>query len=166
MSHASIPSGWHRGYLVSAAATGALLGLALLTPWLGVGWRLALMEFFSTLCHQEPARSFSANGHALGVCHRCIGIYAGLFGGALVYPLIHTFLQKRMRGVAIALAMPVAFDWGLGVLGLWANTPLTRVSTGAAFGVALGLALTLGLVDIFKRKPQAQPRGNPYEGAA
>lgn len=166
MSHATIPSGWLRGYIISAAATAALLGFALLTPWLGVSWRLGLMEFFSTLCHQDPARSFSTNGHALGVCHRCIGIYGGLLGGALVYPLVHTFLEKRMRGVAIALAIPVAFDWGLGVLGLWANTPLTRVSTGALFGLALGLALTLGLVDIFKRTNPVQPRGTPYESAA
>jgi uncharacterized membrane protein len=158
-----MPIGWPRGYVVSILATTALLGLALLAPWLAPGWRFGLMEFFSTLCHQDPARSFIANGHPLAVCHRCIGIYVGLVSGALVYPAVHGALEKRMRAVVIGLSVPMAVDWGISVLGLWANTPLSRVSTGALFGLALGLALTLGLVDIFKRTSRVQPRATSCE---
>ena len=34
---------------------------------------------FSFFCHQSPERSFALAGLPLAVCHRCSGIYLGLF---------------------------------------------------------------------------------------
>lgn len=34
-----------------------------------------MYDFFSRICHQDPARSWFLNGHPLPVCIRCASIY-------------------------------------------------------------------------------------------
>src|SRR5438552_1508774 len=41
-------------------------------PLLGLSW---VYEFFSRICHQDPARSWRIFGEALPVCIRCASIY-------------------------------------------------------------------------------------------
>lgn len=36
-----------------------------------------------TFCHQDPARSPHAFGHTLALCYRCMGLFSGIFIGAL-----------------------------------------------------------------------------------
>lgn len=36
-----------------------------------------------TFCHQDPARSPQAFGHTLALCYRCMGLFSGIFIGAL-----------------------------------------------------------------------------------
>jgi hypothetical protein len=43
-------------------------------PALGAAW---LYEFFSTICHQDPSRSWHIFGGTLPVCIRCASIYFG-----------------------------------------------------------------------------------------
>ncbi len=41
-------------------------------PMLHLGW---VYEFFSRICHQDPARSWHLSGAVLPVCIRCASIY-------------------------------------------------------------------------------------------
>ena len=87
-----------------------------------------IYKFFSFICHQMPSRSFHLEDHSFAVCSRCFGIYFGLFGGFLVYPLF-----RRIEGVEplprlwLFLALiPMGIDWSLGFFGTWENTHFSR----------------------------------------
>ncbi|MDP9262857.1 MAG: DUF2085 domain-containing protein [Acidobacteriota bacterium] len=45
---------------------------------------LAILWFFSPVCHQDPARSFWIFGAPMAVCARCLGIYLGAAVGAWI----------------------------------------------------------------------------------
>ena len=44
----------------------------ILAPVLGLSW---VYDFFSAICHQDPARSWHLAGEPLAVCIRCASIY-------------------------------------------------------------------------------------------
>ena len=132
---------WGRWAAISGGLL-ALLVLIVLPPMVAPPWRGILMEGFSAVCHQLPARSPHIHGTALAVCHRCLGIYGGLALGALLAPVIpqwagtiHTYTRYALLGALI----PLGADWLAGVLNLWTNTPISRVATGGLVGVVAGL---------------------------
>lgn len=97
---------------------------------------------FSPICHQLPERSFHFCGYPLAVCHRCAGIYFGLFLGMLLP--IRKSMQFRFplsrRLFVLCICMPMLLDVSLSSLGIWASTPLIRFATGLIFG-SLGVFL-------------------------
>lgn len=128
-------------------ATGVVLGLVVLPPFVSESVRAALYAAFSPVCHGLDARSFHLHGEALAVCHRCTGIFAGLFGGTLLWPFARRFETRLTQHAGFVLGLsllPAAVDWSLGVTGLWANTPATRSLTGALFGSVAGVYLARG----------------------
>jgi uncharacterized membrane protein len=143
------------------AAWACLAGVALL--WLGViagaplaaaGGREAtafvIYQGLKTVCHQMPERSFWVAGHPLAVCARCSGIYAGFAGAVLLYPLARRLQRMdtpRRRWLILALA-PTAFDFMLGITGLWANTHSSRFLTGAWLGAWAAFYVVPGAVEI------------------
>jgi uncharacterized membrane protein len=131
-------------WVLAAVATGLVLGLAVLPPFVPEGLRAALYVAFSPVCHGLDARSFHVHGEALAVCHRCTGIFAGLFAGTLLWPFVRRSEASLSRHAGLVLGLsllPAAVDWGLGVTGLWANTPATRTLSGALFGIVAGVYL-------------------------
>jgi uncharacterized membrane protein len=89
---------------------------------------------FSGVCHQIPERSFFFLGHPLPVCHRCSGIYLGLFlGSMLQFSFLHKTPAARRWGVGIAV-FPMLLDLFLPYLGLWHNTASSRFLSGFLFG--------------------------------
>ena len=151
-------------YVVLRVFLPAVLGMLCLAfvaaPWLEACGRLGagavLRAFFSLLCHQEAARSFSLLGHPWAVCHRCSGIYFGLFLLSLC-PLRWNALvdEPRYRRVWIAAAtMPLLLDALLPFAGLWINTAATRLATGALFGCMLASLLVRALVDCARAVPR------------
>lgn len=128
-----------RVWSLALASVALLLAGALLPPLLGPGPREAIMAGYGVLCHQLPGRSFALGGVPLALCHRCMGVAAGLVLGALALPLLaRARPEERARRLLPASLVPLALDWGAGVLGLWANTPESRLLTGAVFGLAAG----------------------------
>jgi uncharacterized membrane protein len=102
---------------------------------------------FSCLCHQIPQRSFMISGHALAVCHRCCGIYLGLFLGSLIKnPFIHRAPQVR-RFCVLAASVPLLLDTLLPYAGLWTNTCCSRFFTGFVFGNLISPLLVRGLAE-------------------
>jgi uncharacterized membrane protein len=152
---------WSRaGWALAAAAVLGLLVAALLPPFVGPEAGAMLDGAFRHLCHQLPGRSFAVGGTPLAVCHRCTGIYAGLAGGALLFPFVRTAARRWMRhdrGVLLAAVLPATLDWGADVLGLWGNTVGTRVGTGLWLGLVVGV--------VFARSLSLRPKPEGADGA-
>jgi len=66
----------------------ALAGAAMMAPYLAAAGysaiTLAIVFFFSPVCHQDPVRSFWLFGGPVAVCARCLGIYLGAAAGAWI----------------------------------------------------------------------------------
>ena len=120
----------------------ALFLAALAAPVLAAsGYPLAafaLQQFFSRVCHQEPARSFFLFGTPVAVCARCLGIYLGAAAGALL---------RAPRAVMVRMLLAAAAFNLLDILtesaGLHGNWMLVRFILGAALGVALAACVHL-----------------------
>jgi uncharacterized membrane protein len=137
-----LQSTFHRNGLLLSAGLSTLVLLAISPPFLSspaAGW---IMKAFASVCHQLPERSFHVDGVSLAVCHRCLGAYLGLLVGALVF-LFLAREPKSLRPLTLLIfaALPGIVDWSGDVLGFWINTPMSRVITGAFFGVLAGTIL-------------------------
>lgn len=121
-----------------------LVVLATLPPLVSPVWRALLMQAFSGACHQIAERSPAIGSIPLAVCHRCYGIYGGLAIAPLLYLGIATrsaFLSRYAVIILFGSLMPAATDWLLGVIGVWHNSPASRLLTGALFGIVAGVYL-------------------------
>ncbi len=120
-----------------AAVPAALSAAALSAPLLGAfGYTLAafaLFQFFSVVCHQDPARSLWIAGAPVAVCARCLGIYLGAIAGAVV----SASRQTAVRFLAAALALNLA-EYFTESAGLHGNWLLMRLALGGVLGAALG----------------------------
>jgi uncharacterized membrane protein len=155
----SSPREVSRGRAVGAwllACTGATLfvGLICAAPILEsrgqgtAGWMI--YRLFAPLCHQIPERSFYVAGHPLAVCARCTGVYAGFAACLFVYPLLRSLRRTDAphRAWLVAAALPTTLDFLVNFTGLWHNTHLSRVSTGALLGAGAVFFTLPGLIDI------------------
>jgi uncharacterized membrane protein len=144
------------GWLLATAMAAVLVAGAFLPPLVDGAARVLARQAFAPVCHQLPARSFALGGVPLAVGHRCLGIYGGLLAGTMAWPLLPTWLRGRVgpRAGALVLAAgaPAAADWALGVAGLWADTALTRTTTGALLGVAMGLLFARAMGQVVGRR--------------
>ncbi len=98
---------------------------------------------FSGLCHQDAARSFAVDGHAMAVCHRCTGIYLGLSLGALL--AVGVRLDPAYKATWLAGATPLALQvlaaWAWPGLDLWWLRAATGLIAGAVGGMLLAAAV-------------------------
>src|SRR6516165_10596418 len=145
------PSGVIRRVLVAAS-----LGWAVAIPsatWMATlaqpsipAYLFALFVYAAggVVCHQLPNRSFLLWGHALPVCARCTGIYAGAAAAALVA------LAARRRacgafasgtrlwmlvGAAFPNAATLAYEWTSGA----APSNGIRAAAGFVLGAVVAL---------------------------
>jgi len=114
------------------------------------GW---LRWLYSPLCHQLAARSLEWLGQPLAVCARC----SALYGGALIGLLVGTVLALRAwrpRPVwLLYAALPTAVDALLPWIGLPALSNVPRGWVALPAGLAAGLFLAVGLVEIVFNAP-------------
>ena len=145
----------HNAMIVYAALfTLSILWAALIlaAPWLMAERHFlasaVIYKGFSVVCHQAPERSFYFHGRPMGVCSRCASIYGGFIIGLLLYPFLRDLREDSFppRWILIGAAVPTAIDFTGGVLGLFANTFLSRALTGILFGAAAAFYITPGLV--------------------
>jgi uncharacterized membrane protein len=106
---------------------------------------------FSQVCHQIPERSFFLHGQPLAVCHRCSGIYFGLFLGSLISAGTFSPLLRiaRRRMWVLAGAVPLWMDALGPVVGFWTNSALSRAATGALFGIMVSSLLHSAATELF-----------------
>jgi uncharacterized membrane protein len=140
-----------------ASAWGVVCALMLAAP------ALALRSFpraasilylvFSPICHQNPQRSFMLAGHSLAVCHRCTGMYLGLFLGSLIGEHAGTGSARTRRIRVLAATLPLLLDVLAPAAGLWPGAPLTRFSTGLLFGFLISGLLVRGVAEFLQEAP-------------
>jgi len=145
-----------RGAMIVYAALMALsafwMALILAAPWLLAERHFlasaTIYQSLAAVCHQRPERSFYFRGYPMGVCSRCASIYAGSFIGLLLYPFLRDLREDAFppRWILIGAATPTLIDFTGGVLGLFANTFLSRTMTGILFGAVAAFYVTPGLV--------------------
>ncbi len=143
----------------SAALVGTLLlvGLITLPPFVSSPLRWEIYGGFSFVCHQIPARSPHIDGVMLAVCHRCYGIYWGLPLAVLAFLLLRPWsgwLGRSARWLVPLSLVPMSIDWGGEVLGLWTNTPWSRLLTGGGFGLVAGVYLARAVIDLVVNRGQ------------
>ncbi len=109
-----------------------------------------LYAFFAPVCHQDPARSFSWCGHPWAVCHRCSGIYLGLFCASLIPFELNILLDvpARRRLWALLATGALVLDSFAPLAGFWRNTAGSRFVTGLLFGTMLSSLLVPGIAEI------------------
>jgi len=137
-----------------AVIWGALIITALASPLLlwAASPKTALFTYlpFSFFCHQLPERSFTLLQHPLAVCHRCSGIYLGLFLGTLAAPLFLRISPRVRRACILSAAAFLAADALMPFTGFWVGFPLLRFLTGLAFGVTSAPLAVTGLDEILR----------------
>jgi uncharacterized membrane protein len=128
-----------RSTLIAVLSVPAVLPV--LAPWLlarGQVLSAALIYVgFSPVCHQNPGRSFVWEGFPWAVCHRCTGIYLGLF----LVSLLPIRVGQVPRLWILAPAAVMALEAALPLAGVWTGSPASRFLTGSGFGAALSLLL-------------------------
>jgi len=113
---------------------------------------------FSFICHQMPERSFAILQNPLAVCHRCSGIYLGLFLGSLLSPLFFRMHHNARRACIVSSAAFMALDAIIPFTGLWNGFWLCRFLTGLAFGAAAAPFVVMGLNEILQTLSSGIPR--------
>ena len=116
------------------------------------GYFYIFYDVFSMLCHQIINRSFVIDDFPMLVCHRCFGIYMGLF----VMMFIGIWFQKweRISGMVLPLLVIMIIVNIVDVLGnhwLWVNSMPSRI----LFGFLLGNTVSLILMDVIWGKWEA-----------
>jgi len=98
-----------------------------------------LYSFFSHVCHQDDARSFHIEGEKIGVCIRCSAIYFGFLSGLIAMPLLRILNRKNFpaTGFFLVAVIPMIVDVVFSITGIHTSTPITRVITGAFFGISM-----------------------------
>ena len=132
---------------------GALIMAALAAPLLSGSFPIAAFFNylpFSFFCHQMPERSFMLLQHPLAVCHRCSGIYLGLFLGTQSAVLFFRMPPRAQRTCILAAMALLALDALLPFTGLWRGFWLSRFLTGLFFGAAAAPFAVMGLDEILK----------------
>jgi uncharacterized membrane protein len=116
----------------------------LIAPLLNAGW---VQTFFSTICHQDPARSWSVAGHPLPVCIRCTSIYLGfLLATCVGRQPNYRFLQTAIVATAVEVALAVTY---------WDSAWLRSLS-GLALGAAVSPFVILGVSQLLQRANGAE----------
>jgi uncharacterized membrane protein len=118
--------------------------LPLIAPLLRAAGSEALAQpvyaFFGGICHQRADRSFHLYGEKMACCHRCFGVYGGLFLFGLLFLAVRSRLQpfRPLRlHLAALLILPLAIDWLVVAAGVWDGTWYLRLATGLLFALAV-----------------------------
>ena len=111
-----------------------------------------IYSFFGYICHQISDRSIHIAGHQMAVCSRCLGVYAGLFTGILLYPLWRRVddIEPLPRLWLFLALVPITVDWSLTMFGIWENTHFSRFVTGMILGATCGTYIVPAVVDIVR----------------
>ncbi|MEO0559721.1 MAG: DUF2085 domain-containing protein [Bacteroidota bacterium] len=148
-------------WLFALGATVGLFALAASPSWLSPGLGYVVREAFALVCHQLPDRSPHMHGAQWALCFRWTGILGGIVLGLATGPWCRAGVSRAVKAMGAArllllMALPTTLDWLLGATGLWANTPLSRLTTGALLGLGAGWLLA-GLLLRSTSSPSTQP---------
>ena len=90
---------------------------------------------YSHVCHQQPEKVFSIDGHNLLVCSRCAGIYFGSFISSLIFLFIPMIKIRSIKYLILA-AVPMLIDVVLYTSGVYTYSKSFALFSGFLFGIA------------------------------
>lgn len=155
-------------WAVSAAIVVSLVSLIVVAPLAAASGHGeiagAIYRGFSVLCHQRPDRSYFIDGHKLGVCSRCTGIYFGFALTLLAYPLLRSLRTTTTpaRKWLLLATLPLLIDFSLTFFGVWENTHTSRLLTGLLLGSVAVFYVMPGISDLSLRGLQPALRTVPH----
>jgi Predicted membrane protein (DUF2085) len=97
--------------------------------------------FFSRICHQDPARSWSLAGAPLPVCIRCASIYFGF--------LVALWIGARPNWKTLEFSIAATLAQFILALLIW-DSPWIRSATGLALGAAAAPFVVRGIDDMIR----------------
>jgi uncharacterized membrane protein len=109
--------------------------------------------FFSFICHQIPERSFLISGYAFAVCHRCSGIYLGMFLGTFLGNRTIRNCIKARRVLLPCAIVPISLDALASFAGFWTGFALIRFSTGLLFGALISPLFVCAFTEFLNEAP-------------
>ncbi|MDD3776095.1 MAG: DUF2085 domain-containing protein [Actinomycetota bacterium] len=114
----------------------------------------------SSLCHQNPARSFACSGLAMPVCARCTGIYIAILISSLTISLVDRKSRNILPSGKILWGMLpflllMGLDVGLSTLGIYETGNMVSFLTGFMVGWCIPLIL-LPVRNLLLFKPGSQ----------
>ncbi|MBZ0200688.1 MAG: DUF2085 domain-containing protein [Ignavibacteriaceae bacterium] len=92
---------------------------------------------YSTVCHQNPAKTISYHSHSMFVCTRCTGIYIGAF---LASVPAFIFVRKKISltiNILLIMSVPMLLDVIFLTIGLYQYSFYIAFFTGLLFGSTL-----------------------------
>lgn len=142
----------HPLLLVVASVWILPLFLAPLLEAMSPGLGALAYRLYEPVCHQLAERSYSLAGHPLGVCARCLGLYAGGLFGLLIWPRLNRLRvavlerPRRLLWFLVPMAVDVVAPWDLAVIrlatGLLAALPFALVIWCATEQIVAGRLAT------------------------
>src|ERR1051325_9656172 len=144
-------------WLISAATVTFLVAMIFVAPLAAASGHPAMAEViyhaFGIFCHQRPDRSYFIEGHKLGVCARCTGLYAGFAITLLLYPLVRSLRNNvnPPREYLILAAIPHGINCSLPFFGLCDTTHPSRVLAGAFRGSVAVFSVMPGIAALSLR---------------
>ena len=108
-----------------------------------------LLALFSSICHQNPDRSWALGGESLAVCIRCASIYAGFLAG----------LVARIRANVRFLRISI-FLAGLEfvVAHIWIDLEVLRAVSGLLLGMAASGLVEHGIRELWAERARRHYR--------
>jgi uncharacterized membrane protein len=154
-----------RVYMILLLLTAVWCSGILLAPALHAGHPEAASMLYSTyapMCHQIEGHCFHLFDAKWGVCIRCSAIYFSFFLSLLFYPLVRRLSNPSYpeRWWVILAVAPMIVDVFLNFTGIHPSTPLTRMISGALFGLVLPLYVVPPLLEgVAQLRNQFSARG-------
>ncbi|NWJ45607.1 MAG: DUF2085 domain-containing protein [Chloroflexi bacterium] len=116
-----------------------MVGLALAVPLAEQqGWRwlsVPVNGLCNLLCVQEPSHSFFIEGHQMGLCQRCLAIYALLGLTGLLFHIIRNRLQPLKLWQYGIFSLPMLIDAFTQLFGWRQSAWELRLLTGGLFAI-------------------------------
>ncbi|MCK5457600.1 MAG: DUF2085 domain-containing protein [Melioribacteraceae bacterium] len=90
---------------------------------------------YSHVCHQQPEKVISIDGHNLLVCSRCTGIYLGSFVSSLILLFVPVIKISKIKYLVFA-TVPMLIDVILYSSGVYTYSKELALFSGILFGIA------------------------------
>lgn len=90
-------------------------------------------QLYSTVCHQNPDKTFQCGSQFLLVCARCLGIYAGAFLTSSALLFYKKIFRLNLIPLLIA-SLPMLFDVFAVTFHLYNYSLVFSLLTGVLFG--------------------------------
>jgi uncharacterized membrane protein len=125
---------------VAGAIPTLILGAATLCSWaIAQGASMQWRTLFRLMCHGRVERCLQLFDMPMPICARCTGIYLGLLGGLVLFPLMRWLRERTMRTIAFLAIVPLGLDGVTQLLGFRESVNPLRIATGVIAGLAFGL---------------------------